>query len=199
MTIQDINRSVGNIDLYLLDQLLKGRFEPSMKILDAGCGEGRNLHYFIQQGYEVYGVDREATAIQMLRMMNKARQDCFIRSSVEDMPFVVPSFDAILCNAVLHFADGHAHFDSMFAALCGALKPGGLLFIRSCGKMGLCHEPLALGDGRYALEDGSERYLLDQEKIDLCLEKYGLALAEPIKAVNVNDQRSMLTLVLYKK
>ena len=47
----------GGIDIYLFDQLLKGRFVPGMRILDAGCGSGRNLVYFLRSGYEVFAVD----------------------------------------------------------------------------------------------------------------------------------------------
>lgn len=32
----------GAIDIYLFDQLLRGRIRPGMRILDAGCGNGRN-------------------------------------------------------------------------------------------------------------------------------------------------------------
>lgn len=40
----------GQIDIYLFDQLLRGRIGPGMRILDAGCGNGRNLLYLLQPG-----------------------------------------------------------------------------------------------------------------------------------------------------
>ena len=42
MTLQD---EFGNIDIYLFDQLLRARLRPGMRVLDAGCGGGRNLVY----------------------------------------------------------------------------------------------------------------------------------------------------------
>jgi tellurite methyltransferase len=39
----------GSIDIYLFDQLLRGRIAPGMRILDAGCGSGRNLVYLLRE------------------------------------------------------------------------------------------------------------------------------------------------------
>lgn len=59
----------GGIDIYLFDQLLKGRIAPGMRVLDAGCGTGRNLVYFLRSGYEVFGVDESEEAILQVRKL----------------------------------------------------------------------------------------------------------------------------------
>src|SRR5688572_20850737 len=59
----------GGIDIYIFDQLLKGRFVPGMRVLDAGCGSGRNLVYFLRSGFEVFGVDESAAQIAQVRRM----------------------------------------------------------------------------------------------------------------------------------
>ena len=59
----------GGIDIYLFDQLLKGRITPEMKVLDAGCGSGRNLVYFLRSGYEVFAVDESEEAIAQTRRL----------------------------------------------------------------------------------------------------------------------------------
>ena len=65
----------GGIDIYLFDQLLKGRIVPGMKVLDAGCGAGRNLVYLLRSGFEVCGVDESSEAIaQVRRMAESLRQ-----------------------------------------------------------------------------------------------------------------------------
>ncbi|HSS18679.1 MAG TPA: class I SAM-dependent methyltransferase [Pyrinomonadaceae bacterium] len=65
----DLQEWFGGIDIYIFDQLLKGRFVPGMKVLDAGCGAGRNLVYFLRSGYEVFGVDEEKWAIERVRKL----------------------------------------------------------------------------------------------------------------------------------
>lgn len=63
----DLQECFGGIDIYIFDQLLKGRFVLGMKVLDAGCGTGRNLVYFLRSGYEVFGVDESSQAIALVR------------------------------------------------------------------------------------------------------------------------------------
>ena len=40
----------GPIDIYLFDQILRKRIAPGMRVFDAGCGHGRNLVFFLNQG-----------------------------------------------------------------------------------------------------------------------------------------------------
>ena len=53
----------GDIDVYLFDQLLKERITPAMRVLDAGCGDGRNVDYLLHQGADVFGVDTSPDAV----------------------------------------------------------------------------------------------------------------------------------------
>lgn len=68
----DLQEWFGGIDIYLFDQLLKDRIVPGMRVLDAGCGAGRNLVYFLRSGYEVFGVDESGPQITQLRRMATA-------------------------------------------------------------------------------------------------------------------------------
>ncbi len=63
----DLSSLFGQIDIYLFDQILRGRIAPGMKIFDAGCGRGRNLVFFLDQGYEVCAVDPDPAAIDHVR------------------------------------------------------------------------------------------------------------------------------------
>ncbi|MCK5210932.1 MAG: class I SAM-dependent methyltransferase, partial [Cyclobacteriaceae bacterium] len=134
-SIKELNHLLGNIDIYLLDQILKGRFQKHFKILDAGCGEGRNLIYFVRNGYKVYGIDKDEDSIQMLKYLIKSINkdyplDRFTAGKVKDMPFANHEFDAIISSAVLHFAEDNDHFINMFSELDRVLKPEGILFVR---------------------------------------------------------------------
>ncbi|MDX1578091.1 MAG: class I SAM-dependent methyltransferase, partial [Gemmatimonadota bacterium] len=46
----DLRETFGDLDIYLFDQLLRGRITPDMRVLDAGCGNGRNLIYLRRVG-----------------------------------------------------------------------------------------------------------------------------------------------------
>lgn len=204
MEHSDLNKQLGNIDLYLLDQVLKGRYDRSMKILDAGCGEGRNMVYFLRKGYEVYGVDNNPAAIQMLQFVSGSLSkgydtSRFIVSTIETIPFEQKFFDAIICSAVLHFAKNEKHFDQMFSKLFNVLKSGGSLFIRMTSDIGLEDKVVRLGENQYQLPDGSIRYLLKRDKINKLISQYNLSLLEPVKTVNVDDKRCMTNLMMKKQ
>jgi tellurite methyltransferase len=203
MTYQELNQELGNMDIYLLDALLKGRFSPAMRILDAGCGEGRNLHWFIRNNYDAWGCDSNPAAIRMLqyvaRSLNKHfDKNRFISVALEELPYPNEMFDAVICNAVLHFAENRQHFMNMWAHLYRVLKPGGLLFVRMTSTLGIESSIKEASEGKFFLPDGSLRFLLTQELLEVLLKSYPASLIEPMKSVVVQDARSMATLVLQK-
>lgn len=201
--IKELNHLLGNIDIYLLDQILKGRFPKNYKILDAGCGEGRNLIYFLRNNYQVYGIDRNEDAIRMLQYLTRSVNHGyplkrFTVGDVVDMPWKNHKFHAIISSAVLHFAENEIHFYQMVAEMTRVLKPGGLLFARMATDVGILEHSKPLVDGKYLLPDGSVRFLLTHKLLDEMMVKYGFEFLEPYKSVVVDGKRSMSTLVLKK-
>lgn len=204
MDINSLNQLLGNIDIYLLDQILKGRFTKEMNILDAGCGEGRNTIYFLNEGYKIFGVDHNPIAIQMARIYAQTIQKDydvfrFQTSMVENMPFHQGAFDAVISSAVLHFAKSETHFLKMMEEMMRVLKPGGIFFLRMTTSQGNMKEKSPhLGDGVYLLPDGSERFLLTEELEKEIVSKYKLNYLEPAKSVLVHGQRAMGVFVWQK-
>lgn len=199
----NLNELFGDIDIYLFDQILKNRFSSEMKILDAGCGGGRNLIYFLREGFEVFGVDQNADAIEHVRYLAQTfapqiSKEKFQIASVEKMPFEDKSFDAIISSAVLHFADDEAHFDRMLDEMWRVLKPNGMLFARLASTISIEDKVEKLGERRYLLPDGSERFLVDEEMLINATERLGGYFIEPIKTTNVQNLRSMTTWVIRK-
>ncbi|MFN0016062.1 MAG: methyltransferase domain-containing protein [Saprospiraceae bacterium] len=190
---------LGNTDVYLLDQILKNRYAPPQTILDAGAGAGRNLHWFVQQAFAVYGTDRDPAAVEALRRHYPGvPADRFQVAPVESMPFADAFFEHIICNAVLHFAENEAHFGQMFSELVRVLKPGGSLFIRVATDVGLADSMLPLGNGRFTMPDGTDRYLLTRPALDAMIGRHDLRMLEPFKTVLVDNLRSMAVVVLGK-
>src|SRR5947209_19533232 len=104
MTLQ---QEFGEIDIYLFDQLLRGRIQPGMRVLDAGCGGGRNLIYLLRHGYEVCAVDEDENAVDAVwRLAAKLAPELsaanFRVARIETMPFPDASADAAISSAVLH-------------------------------------------------------------------------------------------------
>lgn len=203
MQIAELNRLLGNIDIYLLDQILKGRITPDMKILDAGCGEGRNAVYFINSGSKVFGIDENELAIQYIRYLSTSLNPDydshrFQVGKLEEIPFHTSAFDAVICSAVLHFAADETNFWQMMDEMIRVLKPGGILWFRMTTAFGgMKEESRELGGGKYLLPDGSERFLINQEHVDKLQEK-GFRFLEVPKSILVHGQRTMGVFVFEK-
>lgn len=202
-SIKDLNHLLGNIDIYLLNQILKSRFEKHFKILDAGCGKGRNLIYFVRNDYRVYGIDKNSNSIQMLKHLIKSINktyplDRFTVGNVETMPFSNHEFNAIISSAVLHFTENKIHLFTMIKEMVRVLKPNGLLFIRMATDVGMKNSIKSMGDGKFFLPDGTVRFLLTKELLQEIMNQFGLEFIEPFKIVIVDEKRCMSTLVLRK-
>jgi tellurite methyltransferase len=199
MNEYSLQELIGNTDIYLLDQVMKDRYKHSDKILDAGCGGGKNLVWFLKNDIEIYGVDRDATPINYLKSMHpNLDENRFVQADVEKLPFTNNFFDHVISSAVLHFAENTHHFNDIMKEVVRVLKPGGSLFIRMTSDIGIENKVRLIEDGVYDIPDGSVRFLLTRELLDTTLQKFKLSFLEPLKTVNVNDIRCMTTLVLKK-
>ena len=199
-----LQEQFGQMDIYLFDQLLKGRISPGMRILDTGCGSGRNLVYLLREGYEVYAVDSDAQAVESVRSLARTLAPALPESNfrveaVENMSFDDACADVVLSNTVLHFARDDAHFESMLHGSWRVLKPGGLFFCRLGSSIGMESQVERVQGRRYRSPDGSERYLVDEGLLGSLTERLGAELADPLKTTVVQNQRSMTTWVLRKK
>ncbi len=194
----------GEIDIYLFDQILKNRFGNEMSLLDAGCGGGRNLVYFLRNGCEVFGVDQNQNAVEQVRLLANAlapnlSSENFQVAAVEKMPFPTERFDAVISSAVLHFARNENHFSEMLKEMWRVLKPEGIFFARLASSIGIENliKPTDV-NGRYLLPDGSERFLVDENFLVSAAHRLGGVLIEPLKTTNVQNLRCMTTWVLRK-
>jgi tellurite methyltransferase len=201
--LSDLERQFGQIDIYLFDQLLRGRIRPGMRVLDAACGGGRNLVYLLQSGFEVCATDGDAQAVDAVRRLAAQLAphlpaENFRVEPVEQMSFPDGFADVVLSSAVLHFAHDTAQFDAMVLEMWRVLKPGGMLFSRLASSIGMEDRVRPIGGRRFALPDGSERYLVDQAMLMDLTARLGGRLMDPLKTTVVQDQRCMTTWVVRK-
>ena len=199
----DLQEQFGQIDIYLFDQLLRGRIGPGMRVLDAGCGSGRNLVYFLKEGYDVFGVDTDPNAVEYTRRLAAScapalPTDNFRVEAIEEMAFTDAFADLVLSSAVLHFARSDDHFRAMLRGTWRVLKPGGLFFCRLASSIGMEHQVQRVAGRRFRLPDGSERYLVDEALLLRLTAELGGQLADPLKTTIVQNQRCMTTWIVRK-
>ena len=200
----DLHEQFGNIDIYLFDQLLKGRITPPMSLLDAGCGDGRNLIYFFRHHFDVWAVDANPQSIQKVRMLASQLapnlpSENFLSADVAEMPLPGEKFDLVISSAVLHFANDEQHFNGMLDEMWRVLKAGGILFARLASSIGIEKLIKLTETGRYLLPDGTERFLVNEEMLAAASERLNARSVEPLKTTNVENLRCMTTWVVRKE
>jgi len=201
--MNDPREQFGNIDIYLFDQLLRGRIRPGMRVFDAGCGSGRNIVYFLRSDYDVWGVDADPAAIHAVRRLAAALAPelpagNFHSEPIEQMTFPESFADVVISSAVLHFAADDGEFAAVLRGTWRVVKPGGMLFCRLASSIGIEGQIEPIQGRRCLLPDGSERYLVDEPLLMSLTRELGGELLDPLKTTVVQGQRSMTTWVLRK-
>jgi SAM-dependent methyltransferase len=200
----ELEAEFGAIDIYLFDQLLRGRITARDRVLDAGCGFGRNLHYLLRLGCDVSAVDSDPDAVAAVRAMAAELAPSLSVTNFRVEPLEHTSFPdgfatVVISSAVLHFARSGEQFEAMLAGTWRCLAPGGLFFCRLASTIGFESrvQPLEPG-GRFRLPDGTTRYLVDESRLMALTDRLGGQLLDPLKTTVVQDQRAMTTWVVRK-
>ena len=197
-----LQEQFGHIDIYVFDQILRGNIGPGMRVLDAGCGYGRNLVHLLREGCEVFAVDADAEGVEHVRRLSAALAtglppENFRVAPIEQMPFPDGFVDVVICSAVLHFARDDVHFLAMLKELWRVLKPGGLLFCRLGSRIGMDFEPVR--GHIFRIRDGAQWFLVDEAMLMRLTDDLNGVMVDPLKTTIVQDHRCMTTWVLRKR
>jgi SAM-dependent methyltransferase len=198
----NVQEQFGQIDIYVVDQILRGNITPEMRVLDAGCGYGRNLVHLLREGCEIFAVDANAEGVDHVRALAaQLAPDLpatnFRVGPIEKMDFPNDFADVVICSSVLHFARDEAHFLAMLKELWRVLRPGGMLFCRLGSRIGMNFERLR--GNIFRINDGSEWFLVDEAELMQMTRQMNAVLVDPLKTTIVQDHRCMTTWVLRKR
>ena len=199
LTVQE---QFGQIDIYVFDQILRGNIAPGMRVLDAGCGYGRNILYLLREGCEVFALDQDPAGVDHVRKLSASLAtglpaENFQVGVIEKLPFADGFADVVICSSVLHFARDEEHFRSMLAELWRVLRPGGMLFCRLGSRIGMDFERVR--ENIFVVGDGSKWFLVDEEMLMDLVEELNAVLVDPLKTTIVQDYRCMTTWVVRKR
>jgi SAM-dependent methyltransferase len=197
-----VQEQFGQIDIYVFDQILRGNIAAGMKVLDAGCGYGRNLVYLLREGCDVYALDANPEGVEHVRALAAQLNptlppENFEVGQIEALPFADGFADVVMCSSVLHFARDQRQFLTMLEELWRVLRPGGLLFTRMGSRIGMEFEQV--GPDIYRIGDGQEWFLVDEELLLGLTKELNGVMVDPLKTTIVQDYRCMTTWVLRKR
>lgn len=199
-SLDDINNYFGDLDLFLLDQLLKGNIR-SGKVLELGFGDGRNLLHFLQAGYEVHGVDLDPSSIALMKAFAKnLKQGCpenFIKTSATDLPYDDAFFDTVICCRLFHFLSDQ---DKKIAwhQIHRVLRPNGICYFTANSTINFEHSIVGHEEGQHSFPDGTQGYMLNQKHLSAFLTDSGFKQIEPTRHIQYDDQHAETILVLQK-
>lgn len=119
-----IDHDVSQNIAALLEAIEAGGAPMPYRLLDLGCGPGRDLKTLHDMGHQPIGVDGSARFVEMARAHSgcEAWQQDFVNL---DLP--AAHFDGVYANASL-FHVPSAALPGVLLRLHAALKPGGVLF-----------------------------------------------------------------------
>ncbi len=161
------NNSLGDMPQEYLELLRKFcDLTGSGKILDAGCGHGRDTEFFTGNGLEAVGVD---LAEKMIEKARERKSADFRLMDIRDLDFEDEQFDGVWCNNVIIFFP-YDEMPQVISELYRILKPGGLFFIS-----------FKLGDGELEREKYGgtvKQHLVSRERARELLESEGLEIVE---------------------
>jgi SAM-dependent methyltransferase len=198
----NVQEQFGQIDIYVFDQILRGNITADMRVLDAGCGYGRNLVHLLREGCEVFAVDADPEGVEHVRALAAELAPGLPSSNfrvgrLEQIDLPDNFADVVICNSVLHFAPDEDQFLSMISEIWRVLRPGGLFFCRLGSRIGM--EFKRLRKNIYRINDGSEWFLVDEDMLMRMTTHMDAVMVDPLKTTIVQDYRCMTTWVLRKR
>ncbi|MBN2655936.1 MAG: class I SAM-dependent methyltransferase [Spirochaetales bacterium] len=115
-----------------LQTLIPRLFNRGDKILDIGCGSGRDTALMLGRDLDAYGVDPGDALLTEAERNYPELTGRLFRGSLPDLPLTIPSpFDHLYMSAVImHIPDTELH--ACADALRNLLKPGGTLVLSHC-------------------------------------------------------------------
>lgn len=132
------------------------------KVLDAGCGNGRHVVFFAEQGYDVSGVDISGQAINVAQVwlaQKKLKADLKV-NDIEKLPYQNKYFDMVLsCEMLDHVPFSKAK--EIVQEIKRVLKPKGYFFLslRST-ESSECGQGEKIAENTFILQEGYEKGLM---------------------------------------
>jgi SAM-dependent methyltransferase len=180
-------------DVRLLE-LLGEYAEPSKtRVLDIGCAGGRNAVSLAQAGFDLQALDASPAMVAKTRerlapILGAAEAERRVRiGSMDDLSdFADASFDLVVALGVYHCARSREEWDRALSETARVLGPGGRLlvsvFTPETDLDGRGTSPVPGEPDIYVMfADGGRHFLVDAERLDREMARFGLTPVEPTR------------------
>jgi SAM-dependent methyltransferase len=170
------------------------------KILIPGIGYGRNAIIFLDNGFEVTGIEISESAIALA---NAKGLNCKIHhGSVTSMPFDNEQFEGIFCYALIHLLNKNERRKFLFSCFNQLKKNGIMIFVVASKQNGLYGTGKYISHDRFEISKGLKVFFYDSESITSEFGSFGIVdekdMEEPVKFME-GQEPVMLKYVICKK
>lgn len=171
-----------------IEKFLKGK---KGRVLDIGCGSGRNFVKF--KGLKWFGIDfsRKMLDYAKITAKNKKIKIELKKADSLKIPYKDNYFDYILCYAVLHCIDSVKKREETIKEIYRVLKPKGQALISVWGK----NSPRLRSKGKECFVPWTVKektkikrytYIYDKKEIEELVENIGLKIIKSWEERNIN-------------
>jgi ubiquinone/menaquinone biosynthesis C-methylase UbiE len=110
-----------------------GAFRPAARLIDIGCGAGRNAVPLARAGWRVVGTDLSsamlATAASRVEAEALSNRMDLVLAAMESLPFAANTFDFVVAHGIWNLARSERQFRSAVREAARVARPGALLFL----------------------------------------------------------------------
>lgn len=192
-------------DFYPADSAIRtiGIFKTNRfkNILIPGFGYGRNARLFIQNGFDVTGIEISRSAIDLAKANGI---NCMVHNgSVTSMPFDRKKYDGIFCYALIHLLN-KIERKAFLRSCYNQLKNNGqMIFVVASAKMSMYGRGRYISKSRFEIPDGLKVFFYDQISVLKEFSPYGIAeiteIEEPVKFMPDQDPIKMIFIACKKE
>jgi len=173
------------------------------KILEVGCGQGRDSFHFSELGYNVHAFDISQNAIDFVNRLKKdhnfSNLTPFVHDARNPLSEITEKFDFIYSNLALQFFE-ISELNSIFKNIVDLMKPSSS-FLFSTKKAGDKYHNFGkkISDVEFSHKNVS-RFFYDQEILEKTLSKYfEIVTFDSLKHSNLDNSISMWWKIQVKK
>ena len=156
----DFVENTRNVDFHVMqDEFIEG-LPAGAKILDLGCGSGRDTKYFLEHGYRVDAIDGSAELCALASEYTGIPVKCQLFQELDASEV----YDGIwACSSILHLEK--TELRSVLKKMADALRPDGWIY--TSFKYGECE---GMRNGRYFTDftwNSFQRFIRDIESLSI--------------------------------